>query len=86
MERRLVRANMLWKKEKGRVYLVGKGKVYVLNSKGAILWDIVHGKSRDVVYSDIDKKFSKSDAKKARELLDRLIKLGFVEEVPWMCF
>ncbi len=86
MERRLVRANMLWKREKGRVYLIGKGKVYILNSKGAILWNIVHGKSRDEVYREIDKIFGKSDAKKAKELLEKLIELGFVEEVPWMCY
>jgi len=86
VERRLARANMVWKRSEGRVYLLARGSIYVLNSRAAKLWDMLHGKTKEELYVEMEKSFKDEELERAKELLEQWLKLGFVEEVPWMSY
>ncbi len=85
MELRLMRANMVWKRDGSRVILMARDGIYVLNEAAGRLWEMVHGKSREEVRKLIEREFPEH-REEAEQLLNLWLEKGFVEEVPWMCF
>ncbi len=85
MERRLMRANMVWKRDGNRVILMARDGIYVLNEAAARLWEMVHGRRKEEMEELIEREFPEH-RDEAKRLLELWIEKGFVEEVPWMCF
>jgi hypothetical protein len=75
----LVKANVLWKEEKGRTYIASKTGIYVLNGKATFIWSLI-GKIEEARIVELYKrKFKVKGGGEAKRFINTMKALGLVE-------